>query len=79
MVGLPRPLSGGSNAQVQKVMEFVTTLAESSRLEVETWDERFTSRLADAHSDGTTPSDSVAACYMLQNYLDSRARERGEK
>jgi RNase H-fold protein (predicted Holliday junction resolvase) len=37
------------------------------------WDERFTSRLADNLQSRTNGQDAVAACYMLQSYLDSHA------
>jgi putative Holliday junction resolvase len=73
VVGLPRPLSGGRNAQLERTEAFVLTLAERTTLSVSTWDERFTSRLAEAGRRGAGPADSVAACYLLQNYLDSRS------
>ena len=40
---------------------------------VATWDERFTSKLAESGRTKDLPQDAVAACYMLQSYLDSRA------
>ncbi len=79
VVGLPRSLRGGANTQSDKVLEFVATLAEYSRMEVDTWDERFTSRLAESHRVPGKSHDAVAACYMLQNYLDARANLRGEE
>lgn len=79
VVGLPRPLGGGTNVQAGKVLEFVAVLADSWDMEIDTWDERFTSRMAEAHSVPGRANDSVAACYMLQNYLDARANMRGEE
>ncbi|HLA80208.1 MAG TPA: Holliday junction resolvase RuvX [Thermoleophilia bacterium] len=79
VVGLPRPLRGGTNTQVDKVREFVVTLAERTATEVETWDERFTSQMAESGGASGPSRDAVAACYMLQNYLDSRAKRRGEE
>jgi putative transcription antitermination factor YqgF len=73
VVGLPRPLSGGRNAQLERTEAFVQVLARRTALGVTTWDERFTSRLAEAGRRNSTPADSVAACYLLQNYLDSRS------
>ncbi len=77
VVGLPRPLSGGTNAQ----MEIVTSFAESLRREVPVrvtlWDERFTSKLAEDGRSQKETHDAVAACYMLQNYLDAREHDRG--
>jgi putative Holliday junction resolvase len=79
VVGLPRPLGGGTNPQAGKVLEFVAELADSSAMEIDTWDERFTSRMAEAHGVPGRSKDAVAACYMLQNYLDARANMRGEE
>jgi putative Holliday junction resolvase len=70
VVGVPRPLSGGTNEQMQAVLTFVDKLRTESPVPVETWDERFTTSLAEKGSKGGNPRDAVAACYMLQNYLD---------
>lgn len=75
VVGLPRPLSGGTNRQMQDVLCFVDGLRTECSLPVETWDERFTSRLAEKGSHGVGSRDAVAACYMLQNYLDRLSAE----
>jgi putative holliday junction resolvase len=79
VVGLPRSLRGGTNAQADKVLVFVEALADAAGMDVDTWDERFTSRMAEAHGAKGKPRDAVAACYMLQNYLDARANLRGEE
>jgi putative Holliday junction resolvase len=76
VVGVPRPLSGGTNQQLEDVLQFVERLRCDSALPVATWDERFTSVLAVRGRRGTQPIDAVAACYMLQNYLD-RLSARG--
>ena len=79
VVGLPRPLAGGTNRQLESVMGFVTNLEVRSKMSVKTWDERFTSKLAgEPRNAKDGPRDSVAACYMLQNYLDACAMARGE-
>jgi putative Holliday junction resolvase len=85
VVGLPRPLSGGTNAQLEHAQAFLHALATATDLPVHGWDERFTSKLA-AQSRAATdrpprkgvrerprPTDDVAACHLLQNYLDARA------
>ncbi|GAB4241913.1 MAG: Holliday junction resolvase RuvX [Thermoleophilia bacterium] len=81
VVGLPRPLAGGSNEQLRRVEQFAQELAESASVPVKTWDERFTSKLARAGMAESRPRggrargeavDAVAACYLLQGYLDSR-------
>jgi putative Holliday junction resolvase len=79
VVGLPRPLAGGSNKQLERVQEFVAALEVRSGMTVKTWDERFTSKLAGEPRCKTGWRDSVAACYTLQNYLDARANARGER
>jgi putative Holliday junction resolvase len=70
VVGVPRPLSGGTNEQMQHVLTFVAQLRIVSTVPVETWDERFTSSLAEKGNKQGSPRDAVAACYILQNYLD---------
>ena len=79
IVGLPRPLKGGTNLQAEKVLHFVEDLVRATSLPIDTWDERFTSRLAQAHKGSEKAQDSIAACYMLQNYMDAQICKRGEK
>ncbi len=79
VVGLPRPLAGGTNRQLERVRAFVTALEVESGMSVKTWDERFTSKLAGDPGAKSGWRDSVAACYMLQNYLDAQANARGER
>jgi putative holliday junction resolvase len=75
VVGLPRPLGGGSNEQLEAVIHFKERLVAATATTVVTWDERFTSKLAERGAKRTGEQDSVAACYMLQNYLDWRSRD----
>jgi putative Holliday junction resolvase len=88
VVGLPRPLKGGTNAQSEAAVAFKDRLEEKAPVPVRMWDERFTSRLADAtrsrkgtsgprgggRGSSSGSQDAIAACYMLQNYLDARAQ-----
>ena len=74
VVGLPRPLGGGSNEQLEAVLAFKERLSAATATPVSTWDERYTSKLADRGGKRTGEQDSVAACYMLQDYLDWRSR-----
>jgi len=78
VVGLPRPLAGGTNHQLESVLAFVALLENRSGMSIVTWDERFTSKMAEKGRPRTQAQDAVAACYMLQSYLDSRAGTRGE-
>jgi len=78
VVGLPRPLSGGTNQQLEDVLQFVDELSGATSLPVTAWDERFTSLLADKGHRKAEVRDAVAACYMLQNYLDMLSgKDRG--
>ncbi len=80
VVGLPRPLAGGTNPQSEEVTVVAEALSRRSPVPVVTWDERFTSKMAErgkvkGKAKGR-PRDSVAACHMLQSYLDSQANRR---
>ncbi len=90
VVGLPRSLDGSIGPQAEKVMAFAEALKLRTRVPVVTWDERFTTRLAQqALIEGDVSRrkrreviDQVAAVLILQSYLDHlelSAREaRGE-
>jgi putative Holliday junction resolvase len=78
VVGLPRPLSGRTNRQAEDVLAFVARLERQTTVPVLTWDERFTSKLAEQGRTPATKRDAVAACYMLQNYLDSCGDTTGD-
>jgi putative pre-16S rRNA nuclease len=73
VVGLPRPLAGGTNEQMEAVVAFKERLATLTPTPVLTWDERFTSKLAERGVKRSGEQDSVAACYMLQDYLAWRS------
>lgn len=77
VVGMPRPLSGGTNRQLEDVLRFVDDLRNGSPLPVNTWDERFTSVLAGKGRAGVEELDAIAACYMLQSYLDMLSGKDG--
>jgi len=78
VVGLPRPLRGGSNPQLECAERFAESLRALGGFRVSGWDERFTTKLAERGRSRTTAQDSVAACYMLQGYLDSIATIRSD-
>lgn len=71
VVGLPRPLSGETNRQMRTVLDFVERLEAETTLPVLTWDERFTTSLAEKGRSRNEAQDAIAACYMLQSYLDA--------
>lgn len=78
VVGLPRPLSGGLNQQMRVVVAFIDRLRALTSRPVTTWDERFTSKLAKQNRRPGEPVDDVAACHLLQSYLDHSPLVRPE-
>jgi putative Holliday junction resolvase len=68
---MPVSLSGEEGPQAQEVREFVARLGERMSVPVRTWDERFTTKLAQT-TPGRTSEDSRAAAHLLQGYLEAR-------
>ncbi len=83
VVGVPRPLSGGTNQQLETVLDFVRHLQRDAQIQqdaqiaVSVWDERFTSSLARRGRSRSGHEDAVAACYILQSYLDALSGTMG--
>ena len=69
VVGMPVTLGGEHGSQAEETERFVEALRAATALPVETYDERFTTRLA-ARSAGTAPEDAVAAAHLLTGYLE---------
>ena len=74
VVGLPISLDGGESAQAAAAREFADHLATLAEVPVETYDERLTTRMADATARGgaSAPADALAAAHLLESYLQSR-------
>ena len=72
VVGLPVSLSGDEGHQAAEVRDFVASLAQRVNVPVKTWDERFTTKLAQ-RTPGRSSEDSRAAAHMLQGYLEAQA------
>ena len=78
VVGMPYNLKGDKGVTAQKVEEFIQQLIESFQLPVHSWDERFTSVVAQRtlREFGKSPSrnrskvDQVSALLILQAFLD---------
>lgn len=70
VVGMPVTLRGVHGEQAHATDEFVEALRERVQVPVETYDERFTSVLADG-------DDAKAAAHLLSSYLEwsSAAKE----
>jgi len=71
IVGLPVSLSGEEGAQAAETRGFVDQLTAALDVPVDTWDERFTTRLARS-TPGRQAEDSRAAAHLLQSWLEAR-------
>ena len=69
VVGLPVTLRGELGAQAGETERFVTMLRAATDLPVETFDERFTTRIARQHG-SNAPEDAAAAAHLLTSYLE---------
>ena len=70
VVGLPLTLRGGRGQQAIETERFVDALRSATDVPVETFDERFTTRLAEASAGTDAADDSVAAAHLLTTYLE---------
>lgn len=79
VVGLPLHLSGEEGSQAGLARSFCHELEAILSVPVETYDERLTSRMADAsRRDGAGAArDSIAAAHLLESYLESSAAAPG--
>jgi putative Holliday junction resolvase len=76
VVGLPLHLSGEEGSQAALTRTFCAELeALLGGIPVETYDERLTTRMADAskREGASAAPDSLAAAHLLQGYLAGRA------
>jgi len=80
VVGLPINMDGSRGERAQLSLEFAERLRAELGIEVETWDERLTTRQADramlqgglSRKKRKKRVDRLAAQLLLQNYLDAR-------
>ena len=68
VVGLPLTLRGERGEQVRETERFVEALTDVTDVPVVTFDERFTTALAEQFS-ADTPEDARAAAHLLSSYL----------
>jgi putative Holliday junction resolvase len=68
LVGLPLTLRGERGEQVEETERFLELLRGATDLPVESFDERFTTKLA-ASAPTDAEEDSVAAAHLLSTYL----------
>lgn len=69
IVGLPLTLRGERGAQARETERFVERLRARLGVPVETFDERFTTTLAQ-RTGSSAPEDALAAAHLLQGWLD---------
>jgi putative Holliday junction resolvase len=77
VVGLPLTLRGELGAQAQETEAFVEALRAAVDVPVDSFDERFTTGLAERVGTDDAPEDARAAAHLLSSYLEwsSAAKE----
>ena len=72
VVGLPITLRGAAGEQAAETERFVEALRGATDLPVDTFDERFTTKLAQASqaAGSGAPEDALAAAHLLTTYLE---------
>ena len=83
LVGLPRTMAGDLAFQAQKTLDFIEAL-RARGFQVDTWDERLSTASARrtlieggvSRRDRKAVIDKLAACVILQSYLDSGGLDR---
>ncbi len=76
VIGLPVGLGGEEGEQAQVARRFAEAVESLVEVPVETYDERFTTALAQASARGgaRAAEDSLAAAHLLESYLEARAK-----
>jgi putative Holliday junction resolvase len=69
VVGLPVTLRGERGAQAEETEAFVSALRGVTEVPIVSFDERFTTTLAEAQP-SEAPPDAVAAAHLLSTYLE---------
>jgi len=69
VVGLPLTLAGGRGEQVEETERFVAALEGVTSVPIVTFDERFTTTLAERDASEAAPEDARAAAHLLSTYL----------
>ena len=69
IVGLPLTMRGERGEQAAETEQFVSVLRKTLHVPVESFDERFTTDLAEQTSGSVHASDARAAAHLLSSYL----------
>lgn len=79
VIGIPRNLKGEETAQSQKIRAFSAQLVEETGQKAVFVDESMSSKRADeylyTHKKIVASQDSVAACFILEEYFGSREKD----
>ena len=75
VVGLPVTLRGERGTQAEETEAFVSALRAVTAVPIESFDERFTTKLAEAQP-SEAPPDAVAAAHLLSTYLEWKSALR---
>ena len=68
-MGLPLTLRGEPGEQARETLAFVEQLRAGCPVPVETYDERFTTTLAERSGPSRHGADALAAAHLLEGYL----------
>lgn len=74
VIGIPRNLSGDETPQTSKIRQFAEELKQHIEVPIVFVDESLSSKRADTiigEKKVNAPQDSVAACFILQEYFDT--------
>ena len=79
IVGLPLNMNGSEGEQAQETRAFCAQLESRLEVPIDTYDERLTTRMAQASRRGGAEADedSLAAAHLLEGYLAERGRPEG--
>jgi putative holliday junction resolvase len=78
VIGMPVHLDGREGEQAKATRRFARQLQRLLDVPVVEYDERLTTRMAEASRRGgaQAPADALAAAHLLEGYLESRRREQ---
>jgi putative holliday junction resolvase len=76
VVGLPLTLRGTRGAQARETERFVAELRAAVDVPIETFDERFTTSLANRSGGSAAAEDARAAAHLLSSWLEWQSARR---
>jgi putative Holliday junction resolvase len=76
VVGLPLTLRGAKGPQARETERFVKALRAATDVPVDTFDERFTTTLANQSGGSSAPEDARAAAHLLSSWLEWQSARR---